>query len=157
MKATISLTTLFKAMIAFILLFAAFLTLSITYNRAFRLKNEVLSIIEKYEGVTRKSLNLVNNYLTNSRYNTKSSCRMGDYGATSLTELKLVQVTNEKDKNYYYCLTESVDSKNKKINYRIRVFFKFNLPILGELMTFSISGETKEIRYYSNEQRLQRY
>ena len=144
-------------MIAFILLFAAFLTLAITYNRAFRLKNESVSIIEKYEGVTRKSLNLVNNYLSNSKYKTKGSCKMGDYGATSLTELKLVQVTNEKDKNYYYCLTESVDSKSKKIDYRIRIFFKFNLPFLGDLMTFSILGETKEIKYYSSGQRLQRY
>ena len=157
MKATISLTTLFKAMIAFILLFAAFLTLAITYNKAFRLKNEALSIIEKYEGVTRKSLKIVNNYLSNSRYSTKNSCKMGEYGATSLTELKLVQVSNESDRNYYYCLTENVDSKNKKISYKVKVFFKFNLPFFGDLMTFPISGESKDIKYYSKEQRLQRY
>ena len=38
-------TTTMKMALAFTILFAAFLAIAITYNRAFKLKNEALSIL----------------------------------------------------------------------------------------------------------------
>ena len=49
MKEVYGSTWTLQLMIGFILLFVAFLTLTITYSKVFKLKNEVLSIIEKYE------------------------------------------------------------------------------------------------------------
>ena len=33
-------------------------------------------------------------------------------------------------------------------------YFKFNLPFIGDLLTFKITGETKGINYYSANQKL---
>ena len=49
MRETIGNTFIIKLVIVFTLLFSAFLALAISYNKVFRMKNEVLSIIEKYD------------------------------------------------------------------------------------------------------------
>ena len=54
MRETIGNTFIIKLVIVFTLLFSAFLALAISYNKVFRMKNEVLSIIEKYEGINEK-------------------------------------------------------------------------------------------------------
>ena len=52
-------TWVLQIMLIFILIFACFLTLVINYSKAYRVKNEMLSIIEKYEGVTPESVNKI--------------------------------------------------------------------------------------------------
>ena len=68
MKSSITTTQVFKYVLLFTFLFAIFLALAITYNKVFKMKNETISIIEKYEGVVKgkKSLEIVNNYLFNA-------------------------------------------------------------------------------------------
>ena len=65
MKHTVTTSSVFKYILVFTFIFAAFLALAITYNRVYKLKNQSISIIEKYEGIVKgkKSLGLVNNYL----------------------------------------------------------------------------------------------
>jgi len=162
MKQTIATTTIFKAVLAFTIIFSAFLVMAIAYNKAFKLKNESLSIIEKYEGVTLgtggsvKSIKLINNYLSNSGYTTKGNCETGEFGVPDLNNAKYeIAIANKK---YYYCLKSYCKngicaiSNNNKIFYKITFFYKFNLPFLGELVTFKITGETKQIQLYSTNQ-----
>lgn len=159
MKQSTTTTTMFKAILAFTILFAAFLAVAITYNRVYKLKNETISILEKYEGVSKKSLNIINNYLINSGYETLGKCEEGEYGVKDLDsyEYELAK-SNEK---YYYCLSYYCDnrmcrinSNNNKIVYNVKFFFKFNLPYFGDLFTFKITGETKSIKLYSENQKL---
>lgn len=77
MKQSISSTTMFQLILSFTLLFAAFLALTITYNRAFKMKNEVILILEKYEG-KENSIELINNFLTSNGYNTLGNCKNGE-------------------------------------------------------------------------------
>ena len=44
-------TWVFQIMILFILIFACFLTLVLNYNKAYRVKNNMVSIIEVHEGI----------------------------------------------------------------------------------------------------------
>ena len=65
---------------------------------------------------------------------------------------------------YYYCASytcatrgcsiTSEESNGNKIYYNVKIFFKFNLPYLGELFTFDVTGETKGIILYSEMQKL---
>ena len=56
--------------IIFMLIFVAFLSLSLNYTKAFKIKNEIITTIEKYEGLTSSesktspgSIKIINNYL----------------------------------------------------------------------------------------------
>ena len=116
MKQTIATTTIFKAMIAFIILFVAFLTLSISYNKAFKIKNESVSIIEKYEGVTKKSITIINNYLSSHGYTTTGKCDTNEYGVKDLSKAT-IELAKSSTK-YYYCLSEEIKDNEK-------IFFNF--------------------------------
>lgn len=151
-------TTTMKMALAFTILFAAFLAIAITYNKAFKLKNESLSILEKYEGVSDKSLSIINNYLKNNGYNTKGKCKTGEFGVTNLDNTVYESANN--NTNYYYCLSSFCSNNtckignNNQIYYHVKLFFKFNLPFFGDISTFTVDGETKPIKLYLESQKL---
>lgn len=155
MKSTVTTSESFKYILVFTFLFAAFLALAITYNRVFKQKNEIISIMEKYEGISTTSLNIINNYLKTTGYSIKGQCEVNEYGIKDLDNNIYEKVTNTKEE-YYYCLSDKLlkNDNGDKIYYDIKLFFKFNLPFVGDLFTFKITGETKEIKYYSTKQRL---
>lgn len=167
MKETVSTMTLFKIIIVFTFLFAAFLSVAILYNKVYKLKNQTISIIEKYEGinskVNNKTIRLINNYLKNSGYTLKGYCSPNEFGVPSLEVSSYEKVQSNKKYHYclsVYCLDEtnkydkncSAPSKVDKIFYKTKLFFKLDLPFFGELLTFKITGDTKEIIFYTDKQ-----
>ena len=156
MKSAVNTTEIFKYILLFTFLFAEFLALAINYNRVFKIKNETLTIIEKYEGMSNKSLKIINNYLKNNAYNTKGVCEIGEYGIKDLNNISYEKVVSSDDR-YLYCFSDKINrgnNNNDKIYYNVNFFYKFNLPFIGDIFTFSITGETKSIKYYSLNQRL---
>ena len=138
MKAVSESTWTFQIIIFFILIFACFLVLVLSYNKAYTIKNRTLSIIEKYEGITPTSAELLNDYISNKGYTNKGKCPDGWMGAINLQgDFELAKTNN----TYYYCFKE--ESKNNKVYYDIKVFYKFNLPIIGDIMNYQIDGTTK--------------
>lgn len=138
--------------VTFMLIFISFLSLSLSYNKVFKIKNEVLSFIEEYEGLKegdKGAIKLINNYLAYNNYNTMFYCDVGDYGSKNLNSTTLELVNNNREK-YYYCVsrvstrTSSIPNRSK---YQVRFFYKFNLPVIGDLLTFEIFGETIDINY----------
>ncbi len=141
-------TWTFQLVLIFMLIFACFLTLVISYSKAYSLKNEALSIVEKYEGVTTTSLEIINNYFHENGYRTKGDCPEGYMGAVDL-EGNYSKV--DSGNKYYYCFQEEKSEKGT-IYYNIRVFFKFNLPVIGDITTFKIEGRTNP--FIGNDNRL---
>lgn len=137
MRESIGSAWLYGLVLTFILLFTGFLTLIIDYSGAFMYKNDVIEIIEKYEGYTLTSRSIIDDYLTNSGYKTKSDCPDTYYGATSL-DGKTGSVGAQ---NAYYCIKENGDKMD------FILFYSFNLPILGDLIKFNIEGQTNSINY----------
>ena len=129
MREAIGAETIFKAIIIFTLIFAAFVAVAITYNKAYRMKNQTMFILEKYEGINDNSLRIINNYLKNNGY---------------LDDITYA-TANGSDK-FYYCLKPV--NKDNKTYITIKVFFRFGLPFLDDLLTFKVTGETKGIRNY---------
>ena len=68
MKAVSESTWTFQMIIFFMLIFACFLTLVLSYNKAYTIKNRMLSIVEKYEGITSESLKIINGYVLEKGY-----------------------------------------------------------------------------------------
>jgi len=151
MRQTIGATWILQLVIIFMLIFVGFLALSINYTKAFKIKNEMLSMIEKYEGVSSGdsgSVALINNYLRYYNYQTMGYCEEGSYGSTNLDSNALV-LTNSNTK-YYYCVKKKDSSSATypdRATFTIDTFFKFNLPFLGDLFTFRVSGTTIDINW----------
>lgn len=152
MREAIGGTWLTQLIIVFMLIFVAFLALSLNYTKAFKVKNELLSIIEKQEGVTTGeygTIGIINNYLQSNGYHIMKPCEVNSYGVTDLNNDTIELVTN-KDKKYHYCI-QKMNSKSSrqdgKVYYKVNIFFYFNLPVLGDIFTFDINGSTGDVVY----------
>lgn len=155
MRDAVGSTWIFSLVISFTLIFAGFLVLSLSYSKAYKLKNEITSMIEKYEGITntdasanhRGSLMIINQYLQNSSYSTTGRCPVGSYASNDLTANTLVAVTaNNSNQDYYYCISKSTVNQGKcSTIFEVTIFYNFNLPILGQLSEYSITGQTNEV------------
>lgn len=143
MRESIGTTWTFGLVLTFILLFSAFLSLAINYSRVFKVKNETLSILEKYEGYTETSRDIINKYLKYSGYNGTGKCPGNYSGESSLDNTGYVMPASNK---HAYCI-----KRNGNNQYDIILFFNFNLPIFGQLGGFNIAGQTKQINITINE------
>ncbi len=149
MRSTIGGTWLLQLMILFILLFVGFIVLTINYSRTVRIKNDLIDMVEKYEGINEQSIELVNNYLLYSGYQVEGACvgnggeTSGIYGAYDLNSYKLEPA--QEGKKYYYCI-KKYKGKNTSNYYQITIFYKFNLPIIGDTSSFTVKGTTSNFQ-----------
>ena len=153
MREAIGGTWLTQLIILFMLIFVAFLALSLNYTKAFKIKNEVLTIIEKYEGLTdteKGSIAIINNYLKSNGYSIMKTCPKGSYGVGNLSSSSIKEI-GENDRNkYYYCVTKIKSSSSNtkdKVYYKVTLFLNFNLPVVGDLFTFDVNGTTGDVVY----------
>lgn len=143
MREAIGGTWLFGLVITFIVFFASFLAVSINYSKAFHVKNNVVDLISKYEGNNCKARNKISEYLRTSGALVTGKCP-SDYDGYNLAGEKV-----DNGKAYYCVSSDSTDSSTfmSKQFYRVIVFYKIDLPMLGNIATFKIKGETETIIY----------
>lgn len=171
MRESIGGAWIFQLVIIFILLFTGFLCVAINYNKAFKVKNEVIDYVEREEGLTSGtdsggymggSLELIGAYLQQAGYSTKGYCPsnektddMNDSHEYNWIGIKTLGTDSTFEEavpgtKYYYCI-KKIDNYDKeysyKAYYKLRLFFKFELPIFGDFTTFSVEGETTQIEY----------
>lgn len=176
MKNSISNIWLVGLVTLFIMTFAGFLAVTVSYSRAFKMRDMIISKIENYKGVTDRgpssssdgytnpgTLQSINAYLVASGYKVKGRClnekNVTWYGVSDLNFTSSLGngfgVSNN-NKGYYYCISKYDANKNygNKITYtvnnsnyyyKIRLFFKINLPVLGDVFTFNVDGRTNAI------------
>ena len=175
MRESIAGTWTIQIVIVFILFFVAFITLTINYTRAFKVKNEIISIIEREDGFTWSAPGNINDpagareliaaYLRNNTYSATGKCPEGWVGVSSIAQAdvdngdKYIKVDeNTKNRKFYYCIKKiNVPIKGKKnvekynynnrAYYQVRLFFKFSIPIFGDLTTFKVDGESLEVYF----------
>lgn len=145
MKEVYGSTWTLELMLGFILLFVAFLTLTINYSKVFKMKNDILSIIEKYGGYNDTSKEIIDNYLETSGYKTIGTCNADADQSVGILNRQLEKLNN--GKKYNYCITrEKAESDNvTNINFEVIMFFKFNIPIIGDIATFKVDGKTSDM------------
>ena len=127
----------------------------------------MLTMVEKYEGISVDNLSkgyegnakIINNYLRQNSYQTQGKCPEGWYGVISLEENESNNLNNydiaDGNTKYYYCFQEETYKKNESttnVYYNIRLFYKFNLPIIGDITTFKVEGQTNA--FIGNNQRI---
>lgn len=163
MRQAIGTTWIFSICLTFIVLFTAYLAISINYAKAFKIKNHIISMIEENEGIdddNASSFNTkVEDYLLYQGYDAKKVCNDGELLRDDLNKGQWKAVTaindvNGKGKSTYYCVYKrNVENKSECSNevvYKVITFFKFDIPALNTLMVFNVSGNTKVIHDFSN-------
>lgn len=153
MKESIGGGWLFGIVIVFIFLFSGFLAYSVSYTRAFNLKNEVINYIEHNEGFSKYPENNLENAPTNKLekytegkiyllvknmgydYSTSvgNRCKTNNLFSGVCIE-KICQ--KKSDGNY--------DDKSN-VHYKVTAYMKFQIPVIGIGFTIPISGETRSI------------
>lgn len=149
MRESVGGTWIVGLVITFMLLFVSYLTIMINYSSTFKTKNEVVQIIEKYEGLSTNvggSVDIINNYLRNSGYSATGKCDNNWYGITDLTRARFTKNAN----NAFYCVKRSDLTRDKDIEsgyFDIQLFIQFDLPILGQIGQFRVKGQTIKINH----------
>ena len=159
MRESIGGAWIYALVLGFVLLFTSFISLAISYNKVFKVKNEVLSIIEKYNGVNDKNVDIIANYLKTSGYSIKgingTKCSsLGeeedtDFGSASTTGYKYfgdftkkVNIADDKT----MCIKRIQRERNVYI-YDVVLFYDFNIPVIGDIFKFKITGQSQDIYY----------
>lgn len=132
-----------QLMILFILLFVGFIILTLNYSKTVKVKNEVVSMFEKYEGLNEESIKLVNEFLLASGYAGMGECNKnndpGVYGSIDLHSNHLEKAQN--GTRYHYCV-KKYKGANISYYFQVTVFYKFNLPIFGNTGSYVVKGTT---------------
>src|SRR5574344_713052 len=113
-------------------------------------------MIERYEGLTDTGITVIDNYLQTSGYSQMGHCPAGWIGAKNLEGIvNGFEWVNDTGSNYYYCINKVTGYHTlypQRSYYRVKLFFKFELPVLGQISTFDVDGQTSEIDYtYDND------
>lgn len=171
MKGAIANVWFIGIMVTFIFLFSAYIIVTVEYSKSLKYKNVVLNIIEENSGMINNSavqtkssivipgktvknpkgtIQKINVYLAGSGYSAMGVCPTDDgyiwYGVDDLsTELTPSIKRAEKNKKYYYCFAKFKNSNKNTNYYKIRLYYKFQLPVAGFEAAFKIDGTTKDI------------
>ncbi len=181
MKNGIANLWLLGIIITFIALFSAYIAITLNYSASFKMKNEILTIIEKHKGLTNYAgedkesiidgkgtvrtnvgaFQTINLFLLGNAYTAKGYCPSGtDFPGTwygvedlgSVSSIKSGTINFElanSGKKYHYCFAKyNANMKNgqyKSVYYRVRLFYKFEIPVLSDFLSIKVDGLTDEI------------
>lgn len=135
MKEAIGSSLLFKLVFAFIVIYMGLLAVGINYAITFRHKNQIVSLLEQYEGYEGAKAHI-------SEYISKT----GYYGGKYRTKISGSNANAQSclnDTNLGYCISEIKTSRGSY--YKVTTIMKFNFPIIGDMFQSKVTGETSVI------------
>ena len=122
---------LLKLVMIFIVIYVCILAIAINYSITFRVKNQIINLIEAYEGLDNADA-AIKQYVNN----------IGYYRGLG------TMIKNEHCEYEGYCVYEINSDRGKY--YKVTTYVSFDFPIFGRIAQFPVSGETKVI-YKPNE------
>lgn len=144
MKEAIGSALSFKIIIFILIVINCYLAFNVNYTKAFRSKNEILSIIQKNNGLTCDALDQVYNFMINNNYminaNYADWCRNNGYE---------VAVSNQTNMFCYKKHTADTlgTGEGKNAYYTVATFVNVEIPLINNLLPFTanlfiVKGET---------------
>lgn len=156
MKDAIGGTWLYIVVIAFIALFTTYVSVTTTYSRCFRIKDDIVTVIEHYHGYNDNAEKEIQNLLNGMGYSNEGKC-------PDDTDIKYTAYSLSGHRGYgtktNYCIAKNVVSTKpeeygktgasvgmfESAYYQVVVFFKLEWPIFRNIFSVTISGETQVI------------
>lgn len=140
-------TFMINLVLIFIVIYVSFMAVAVNYAKAFRVKNNVINILEQNEFQLGDGIDGIDSYLANVPYNlngnasVSSNCNNVAFGNTDKTKSTVLTERG-------VCITQLGDKSSKKIYYKVTSYISIEFPFFDIYMTLPISGETKVITYY---------
>ncbi len=153
MREAIGSTWLTGIIITFIVIFSGFLAYSISYTKAFRVKNQIINIIEQKEGYVSSKNNLRNVTEAQLKADTSTEAEIFKYVKAlgynyAMFDNKSNPCKEGKLKEGGYCIVRYI-SNSGAVTYKVTTYISLSIPIVNIGLNLPISGETKTI-YYDN-------
>ncbi len=134
MKESIANAYILNIVIVFVVIFIFFFASSLTYSKAFKVKNRIVDIIEKYESYNSAAVAEIASTLSEMGYRVNTTNK----GCPRRNEKDSLSITNN---SYRYCVYEYDTPKGKY--YGVSAYMYFDFPIIGESLELPVYGETK--------------
>ncbi len=133
-------TFMFRLIIIFIVFYVTFATIAVSYAKTFRLKNEVVNIIEQYQlypsdysndngFLNTSAIKKVDEYLKSSNYNHYNDVRNSCSG-------------NSKKLTRQGACVEAIKYDRDKYYYRVTLYMVIDFPVLTFSPVIPVSGDT---------------
>lgn len=152
MRESIGATYIFTICLVFILLFTAYLAVSVNYSKAFKIKSYIVSQIDENREINKEVIDDIKSYLIAQGYTAYGKCE--EINNWELTDDSIDDWAPDSKGQKNVCIyrhkISTSSSSNDDINieryyYKVVTFFKFDIPIINTLLTFNVSGDTKYI------------
>lgn len=151
MRESINGAWLLGIMMVFICIFIAYVSIQINYSKAYKVKTNMVTIIEQYDGVNPTSIMKMQENMMGNGYESNARCSTDKGGFVGINTR---EHSNTNPSGWGVCVYREyrphTDFSEEKYYYTVETFFGFDLPMLGDLYTFRVSGETNAI-YYPND------
>lgn len=150
MREAIGSTWLIGIVITFIAIFSGFLAYSISYTKAFRVKNEIINLIEKNEGFS-KSTNNLNNISDDAlKKDMSTEAQIFKYVKAIGYNYSVFDSGSKPCNPMYtggYCLTKVCPSGKERSTsyYKVTTYISLSIPVINISINLPVSGETKSI------------
>lgn len=152
---------LFTIVIIMVVLFASFISISTNYSRSYKVKDEIISSVQRNHGVNVNSLTQINSYLNEVGYRSTGVCpKDGEaWLGFSYTDNEH-DVSNSHGANYCIkkhtityryknsagqCVSNGAVGHPESAYYSVMTFFKLDMPVIRELFHLRVEGETSII------------
>lgn len=151
-----------QLIIIFLLIINAYLAFTVNYTKAFRVKNGIISIVERNEGLNEQAKQQIESLMSKSTYSVSrdyiNKCGSGN--------LKGYQPQSNKHGGFCYKVTlidktggTAGNQKYQGTEYSITTFVSLDIPVLNKIFpifaeAFAIKGETKTIYSSGNNSEL---
>lgn len=148
MKEAIGGSWIFGIVIAFVAFFAGYVSLSLNYSKIYRVKDEVVVLLQNYNGINEESIKAISKYVNDVGYRNYGDCDLSvGKEAKCIIGVDSRQVT---DNNYKYSrkvndvnyCVEKIPTKDNAAYYQVTLFFKVDLPIIRQMFGMNVQGET---------------
>ena len=129
----------------FMLVVSGYLAFSVSYNKAYKVKNKIISTLEQYEGYNNKSKEVIEDYMNRIGYNSKNASPRLESSYDCCTKRG-------------YCISwvpdDSANSGLPKGYYKVVTSVNIDVPIFNKFLPymtfFQTTGDTMTIYVYGN-------
>ncbi len=156
MKGALGNALIMNIVITFIIIFFSLLIGSMAYSKAYKTKNYLINMIDRYENEGLSDFSIrgteesdkwdteVNEYLKNVGYQINGS-------TNTCKHMDGYQLARDNKNSYNYCIYVNYNITGAdqnpivetRYNYMVLVYMQFDIPVLGNYFKVPIKGETK--------------
>lgn len=148
MRSSIGTALLSNIIIVFLVVMLVFLVGTLSYTKAYRIKNNVINLIERDKSFNKEKTDTMLSEIGYRIVNKTLECKdlrgtpVGPYPEGYL-------VSGSESGRYRYCIFEyrfpmESDGRTPYV-YSVTTYMYFDIPLLGSMLEFPIRGETKTI------------